>query len=135
MATKGPVEMARPAAQYVAPGAEGICPHHPSCESHSLEEASNCRLSIPLPAQVALGNMTNVSPSLGRDDEMASAALSDALEVLLSFGCAMLNSGDTAFRVREWMEELARKMGFDALSVSFTLSSVTISVRHGSELR
>ena len=79
--------------------------------------------------------MTNVSPSLGRDDEMASAALSDALEVLLSFGCAMLNSGDTAFRVREWMEELARKMGFDALSVSFTLSSVTISVRHGSELR
>jgi uncharacterized membrane protein YjjP (DUF1212 family) len=77
--------------------------------------------------------MANASPSLGRDDEMASAALSDALEVLLSFGCAMLKSGDTAFRVREWMEELARKMGFDALSVSFTLSSVTISVRRRSE--
>ena len=77
--------------------------------------------------------MTNVTPSVGRADEQPSAALSDALEVLIWFGCAMLNAGDTAFRVREWMEKIAHKMGFDALSASFALNSIVVSVRRGSQ--
>jgi len=36
-------------------------------------------------------------------------------------------------RTREWIEVLARKMGFDAVSVSLSLHSITASVRHSSE--
>src|SRR5262249_17129992 len=41
--------------------------------------------------------------------------------------------GNTTTRTREWIEVLARKMGFDAVSVSLSLHSITASVRHSSE--
>jgi len=78
-------------------------------------------------------SMANMTPSLGLDDEKASAVLTDPFEVVLWFGCITLNAGGPAFRVREWMEELARKMRFDALSVSFTLNGIIASVHRGSE--
>jgi len=77
--------------------------------------------------------MASVTQSLGAGDETARAVPSDPLEVLLWFGCVTLNAGGPAFRVREWMGELARKMGFSALSVSFTLNGIIASVHRGSE--
>ena len=77
--------------------------------------------------------MASVTQSLGAGDEGAPAVPSDPLEVLLWFGCVTLNAGGPAFRVREWMGELARKMGFSALSVSFTLNGIIASVHRGSE--
>src|SRR5262245_65908027 len=41
----------------------------------------------------------------------------------------MLRAGNTATRTREWMEVLARKLGFDALAVSLALDSIAASVR------
>src|SRR5215470_6117247 len=53
------------------------------------------------------------------------------MDVLLRLGALMLRTGNTAARAREWMEVVARKLGFDAIAVSLTLDSVTASVRHG----
>ncbi len=68
-----------------------------------------------------------------RDGEADSVAVDDAVEILLRFGAAMLQAGNTAFRVREWMGVMACRMGFNALSVSLSLGSVTASVRRGDE--
>ena len=74
-----------------------------------------------------------MAPSFHQDDELVSAAaLSEVVEVLLCFGAAMTCAGQTAFRVRESMGVLARNMGLDALAVSITLNSLTVSVRRGS---
>src|SRR5262249_99622 len=62
-----------------------------------------------------------------------SAELSDEVGVLLWFGALMLRAGNTATRTREWIEVLARKMGFDAVSVSLSLDSITASVRRSGE--
>ncbi|MBX9841449.1 MAG: threonine/serine exporter family protein [Xanthobacteraceae bacterium] len=43
----------------------------------------------------------------------------------------MLRSGNTAFRTREWMEVLGRKLGFDQLSVGITLDSIVVTGRRG----
>src|SRR5262249_53060792 len=67
------------------------------------------------------------------DRKTTYAALSDAVEVLLSFGALMLRAGNTATRTREWIEVLARKLGFDAVSVSLSLDSITASVRRSGE--
>ncbi len=67
------------------------------------------------------------------DRSAAAPPLGDALDALLRFGTAMLRAGDTAFRVRERMGVLARKIGLDALSVSLTLGSVTAMGRRGGE--
>ena len=53
--------------------------------------------------------------------------------LLLWFGTSMLRAGNTAIRTREWMEVMARKMGFDAVSVSLSLDSITASVRRAGE--
>jgi uncharacterized membrane protein YjjP (DUF1212 family) len=70
-----------------------------------------------------------VTSSVDQDGKAPSSAPGDAVEVLLWFGAAMLRAGNTAFRTREWMEVMARRMGFDAVSVSLTLDNVTVSVR------
>ena len=49
--------------------------------------------------------------------------------MLLWFGASMLGAGNTATRTREWIEVIARKMGFDAVSVSLSLEGITASVR------
>ncbi|WP_421994999.1 threonine/serine ThrE exporter family protein [Reyranella sp.] len=49
----------------------------------------------------------------------------EALDVLLRFGALMLRSGDTAFRVRDAMGDLARALGVGRLSVHITLGVIT----------
>ncbi len=45
----------------------------------------------------------------------------------------MLRAGSTAFRTRERTEAMARKMGFDGVSVSLTLDNATVSARRAEE--
>lgn len=52
-----------------------------------------------------------------------------ALEVLISFGASMWRAGNTAIRTREWLEVLAKKMGFDAIAVGLSPESITVSAR------
>ena len=46
--------------------------------------------------------------------------------MLLRFGASMLGAGNTAARTREWIDVLARKLGFDAVSVGLSLDGITI---------
>jgi len=68
-----------------------------------------------------------------REQRAGSAAIGDGLDVLLRFGAAMIGAGNTAFRVREWMEALAAKMGLEALAVTLQLNAITASVRRAGE--
>src|ERR1051326_3745121 len=63
-----------------------------------------------------------------RGDQVTFAAASEGAEILLSFGAAMLRAGNTASRTREWIDVLARKLGFDAVSVGLSLDGITASV-------
>ena len=72
-----------------------------------------------------------MASSFDREGKVASSALSDAMEVLLCFGALMLRAGNTAIRTREWMQVMALKMGFDAVSVSLSLDSITATARRG----
>jgi uncharacterized membrane protein YjjP (DUF1212 family) len=74
-----------------------------------------------------------VASTLSKQDGAVSAALSDAADVLLRFAASMLRAGNTATRTREWIEVIAQKIGFDAVSVSLSLDSVTASVRRSGE--
>ena len=67
--------------------------------------------------------------SLSRDGDGAPSEPNEALEALLWLGVSMMRAGNTAFETREWMQALAAKIGFDAISLSFTLDSITASVR------
>jgi len=55
------------------------------------------------------------------------------MDVLLGFGTLMMRAGNTATRTREWFEVIGRKMGFDAISISLSLDSITASVRRSDE--
>jgi uncharacterized membrane protein YjjP (DUF1212 family) len=68
-----------------------------------------------------------------RDVEAGFAASSDAMDVLLGFGTLMMRAGNTATRTREWIEAIGRRTGFDAISVSLSLDSITASVRRSGE--
>lgn len=68
-----------------------------------------------------------------KGSKAAAIAANDAMEVLLSFGTLMFRAGNTAFRTREWMEVMARKLGADAISVTFSLDSLTASIRRNNE--
>jgi uncharacterized membrane protein YjjP (DUF1212 family) len=57
----------------------------------------------------------------------------EAMDVLLRFGASMLRSGNTAARTREWIEVMARKMGFDAVAVSLSMDSITVTVSRSGE--
>jgi uncharacterized membrane protein YjjP (DUF1212 family) len=61
------------------------------------------------------------------------AALCDALDGLMRFSAVMLRAGDSAFRVREWTERVARAIGLDALSMQIALGSLSASARRGEE--
>jgi uncharacterized membrane protein YjjP (DUF1212 family) len=65
--------------------------------------------------------------------DSTSPSLNDAADVLLRVGALMLRTGNTAARTREWIEVMARKMGFDAVSISLSLDSITASVRRADE--
>ncbi len=70
---------------------------------------------------------------LNMDSGTTSAQLNDVLETLIWLGTSMMRAGSTAFETREWMEAMAAKMGLDAISVGFTLDSITASVRRRDE--
>lgn len=53
----------------------------------------------------------------------------ESLAVLLRFGALMLRSGDTAFRVRDAMGQLADKLGVERLDVLITLGSITATAQ------
>jgi uncharacterized membrane protein YjjP (DUF1212 family) len=74
-----------------------------------------------------------VTSSLDRPDQTTFASLGAALEVLLWFGALMLRAGNTAIRTREWIEVLARKMRFDAVSLNLSIDSITASVGRSEE--
>ena len=63
-----------------------------------------------------------------QDDGTSAAALTEAADVVLSFGAAMVRAGNTASRTRDWVEVVARKLSFDAVSVSLSLDSITASL-------
>ena len=49
--------------------------------------------------------------------------------MLLQFGVAALRAGNTAARTREHTGVMAQKLGLEGISASFTLDSVTVSVK------
>ncbi len=62
-----------------------------------------------------------------------SAEPTAAADVVLSFGAAMLRAGNPASRTRGWIEVVARKLGFDATSVSLSFDAVIVSLRRQSD--
>jgi uncharacterized membrane protein YjjP (DUF1212 family) len=64
-----------------------------------------------------------------KEDQTPSAVLTEAADVVLSFGAAMMRAGNTASRTRACVEVVARKLGFDAVAVSLSLDSITTSLR------
>jgi uncharacterized membrane protein YjjP (DUF1212 family) len=74
---------------------------------------------------------SSATSHLTTNDDAPTVALSEAMEVLLWFGALMMRAGNTAARTREWIEVLTRKMGFEDVSVSFSLDSIAASVRCG----
>jgi uncharacterized membrane protein YjjP (DUF1212 family) len=71
--------------------------------------------------------------SSGGENKSISPALTDAVEVLLWLGASMLRAGNTAIRTREWMEAMARNMGFDEVSVSLSIDTVGATARRSGE--
>ncbi|MEJ0078338.1 MAG: threonine/serine exporter family protein [Alphaproteobacteria bacterium] len=63
----------------------------------------------------------------------ASAPPADALDVLVRFGAAMLQAGNTAFRTRKWIDAIAPKLGFETVSIIVSLDSIAANVRHRGE--
>src|SRR5262249_44018918 len=75
----------------------------------------------------------NVTSYRDRKDSASIAAADDAVRLLIWFGELMLRAGNTATRTREWIDVIARKIGFDAVSVGLSLDSITVSVRRSGE--
>jgi uncharacterized membrane protein YjjP (DUF1212 family) len=71
--------------------------------------------------------------TLNNEDKSTAPAPGEAVDVLLWFGASMLRAGNTAARTREWIEVIAHKMGFDAVSVSLSLDNITASVRRAGQ--
>jgi len=74
-----------------------------------------------------------VTSTFERDDRTTSVPPPDALEALLRVGVLTLQAGNTAFRTRKWIDAIAPKLGFEAVSVIVSLDSITVSARCGSE--
>jgi uncharacterized membrane protein YjjP (DUF1212 family) len=55
------------------------------------------------------------------------------MDALLGFGTLMMRAGNTAARTREWIEVIARKLGFDAISITLSIDSIIASVRRSGE--
>jgi uncharacterized membrane protein YjjP (DUF1212 family) len=66
------------------------------------------------------------TPGSGQTVSPASSG-TDGLEVLAGFGAALMRAGHTAARIREWIEVLGRKLGYDNPAVAITLDSIVVS--------
>ena len=51
----------------------------------------------------------------------------------MRFGALMLQAGNTAARTRKWIDALAPKLGFEAVSAVLSLDSITVNVRRQGE--
>jgi uncharacterized membrane protein YjjP (DUF1212 family) len=78
-------------------------------------------------------SQTNVTSYLDTKDSAPSEATGDAVGVLMWFGALMLRAGNTATRTREWIDVIARQMGFATVAVSLSLDSITVSVCRSGE--
>ena len=56
-----------------------------------------------------------------------------SLAIVLRFGAAMLRSGDTAFRVRDAMGQVAKALGIEHLAVHITIGGMTATAQAGAE--
>jgi len=74
-----------------------------------------------------------MTSALERDDHRAPAAPAEALDVLVRFAALMVQVGNTAIRTREWIDAVAPRLGFEAVSVLVSLDSVTVSARRRGE--
>jgi len=72
-------------------------------------------------------------PQKNKTSPPSSPALVEALEGMLRFGSDMLRAGNTAYRVRQFMGEISRALGVDALSVHVGLNTITASGRRNGE--
>ena len=75
-----------------------------------------------------------MNSSLDTERPAAITESDDASEALMSYSALMWGSGSTAIRTREFMEMMARKMGFDAIAISLSLDGITACVRHSGKL-
>jgi uncharacterized membrane protein YjjP (DUF1212 family) len=88
--------------------------------------------------ETAIGNLMSsasgprATPPFDRHDR-TSPSLNDAVDALLRFGALMLRAGNTAARTREWIEVIARKMGFDAVSIAVSMDNISASARRSGE--
>jgi uncharacterized membrane protein YjjP (DUF1212 family) len=64
-----------------------------------------------------------------RNQDTTTAARTEAVNVVLLFGALMMRAGNTANRTQMWVEVLARKLGFDEVSVSLSLDTIIASLR------
>ena len=83
----------------------------------------------PVRADLGKRDKPMATSPFDRDHDATARSLDEALDVLLRFGAAILRSGDTAARTREWVEVMARKLGCDALALSLSSDAITASVR------
>lgn len=74
-----------------------------------------------------------MTSALGRDDQRGTASPAEALDVLVRFAALMVQVGNTAIRPREWIDAVAPRLGFEAVSVLVSLDSVTVSARRRGE--
>jgi hypothetical protein len=77
---------------------------------------------------------TDLIPSSGTAGKPAPASTDDAFDALMRFGILMWRAGNTAIRTQEWMEVMARKMGFEAVAAGLSLESITVSTRRANGL-
>jgi hypothetical protein len=68
-----------------------------------------------------------VASTLDSEAERSAAPADEALEALLRFGAQMLRSGNTVSRSREWLVVIGGRMGFEAISLTLSSDSITIS--------
>ena len=95
---------------------------------HLCEQFKDWKLPV-----VSSTSQTNVTSYLDTKDSGPSEETDDAVGVLMWFGALMLRAGNTATRTREWIDVIARQMGFAAVAVSLSLDSITVSVRRSGE--
>lgn len=65
--------------------------------------------------------------------DVTAASTHEAIGVLLQFGSMLVRSGSTATRACAWLELIAKKIGFDDMSVSVSLDCIAVSGSHSGE--
>jgi uncharacterized membrane protein YjjP (DUF1212 family) len=75
--------------------------------------------------------MSDPAPIAGAATGSRPDALTQELDVLMHFGALMLRTGNAAFRVREWMNALARALGIETLALHIAIGGMTATAYRG----